>query len=152
LAITTPEALPDAIAGRSYTLALAATGGQGPLSWSVDGPLPEGLAFDPVSARIEGSPRAGTAEPAALGFHVTDGVSRASRTVRLVVFEPDRPLTTPSRWKPGIPPVPWRAWLEQGVGFLLLWLIHMVGMNSVAAVERRTQATHEDEPDRDDPN
>src|SRR3954449_4826340 len=36
LAITTPEALPEAIAGRPYTLALAASGGRrGPLRWSV---------------------------------------------------------------------------------------------------------------------
>src|SRR5437763_14217746 len=33
LAITTPAALPEAIAGRPYALALAATGGKGPLRW-----------------------------------------------------------------------------------------------------------------------
>src|SRR3954467_9942831 len=31
LAIVTPETLPEAIAGRPYTVALAATGGRGPL-------------------------------------------------------------------------------------------------------------------------
>src|SRR5580693_1431012 len=44
LAITTPEALPESIAGRPYNLALAATGGKGPLRWSVSGDLPEGLS------------------------------------------------------------------------------------------------------------
>src|SRR4051812_34671353 len=34
LAITTPDMLPEAIAGRPYTVALAATGGRGPLRWS----------------------------------------------------------------------------------------------------------------------
>jgi hypothetical protein len=32
--------------------------------------------------------------------------------------------------------VPWRAWLEQGVGFLVLWLVHLVGMNLLANAER----------------
>src|SRR5271157_4346268 len=48
LAITTPEALPEAIAGRPYAVALAATGGRGPLHWTLGGPLPEGLLFDPA--------------------------------------------------------------------------------------------------------
>src|SRR3974390_1884860 len=33
LAIPPPDPLPEAIAGRPYALALAATGGQGPLKW-----------------------------------------------------------------------------------------------------------------------
>src|SRR3954447_26978810 len=37
LAIATPEMLPEAIAGRPYTVALAAQGGQGELRWAVDG-------------------------------------------------------------------------------------------------------------------
>src|SRR2546423_12042968 len=35
LAIATPGALPEAIAGRPYVVALAATGGQGAYRWSV---------------------------------------------------------------------------------------------------------------------
>src|SRR4051795_8878549 len=35
LAIATPADLPEAIAGHPYTLALAATGGKGKLSWSL---------------------------------------------------------------------------------------------------------------------
>src|SRR5271168_1076313 len=35
LRINTPPRLPDAIAGRPYLLALAATGGRFPLTWSV---------------------------------------------------------------------------------------------------------------------
>src|SRR3954453_20143084 len=48
LKIATPEGLPEAIAGRPYNIALAATGGSGsgPLRWAVDGPLPEGLTLD----------------------------------------------------------------------------------------------------------
>ena len=43
---------------------------------------------------------------------------------------------TPAWWKPGLPPVPWRAWLDQGVGFLVLWLVHLVGMATLANLER----------------
>src|SRR4051794_39339937 len=35
LAIATPGELPEAIAGRPYLLALAATGGRGPARWAV---------------------------------------------------------------------------------------------------------------------
>ena len=59
LAITTPEALPEAIAGRPYAVALAATGGRGPLRWTLDGPMPEGPDLRARSAGIlEGTPRA----------------------------------------------------------------------------------------------
>ena len=43
LRIATPPQLPEAIAGRPYLLALAATGGRGPLSWSVQGACPRWL-------------------------------------------------------------------------------------------------------------
>src|ERR1700729_3084523 len=35
LAIATPAELPEAIAGRPYVVALAATGGRGPVHWSI---------------------------------------------------------------------------------------------------------------------
>jgi hypothetical protein len=53
-----------------------------------------------------------------------------------VVYQSDQPLITPAWWKPGLPPVPWRAWLDQGVGFLVLWLVHLVGMSMLANLER----------------
>src|SRR6516225_3912933 len=37
LSITTPDALPDAIVGRPYAIALAAVGGRGPLHWNIEG-------------------------------------------------------------------------------------------------------------------
>src|SRR5262249_6710764 len=118
-------------------LALAAHGGQGSLKWSLTGDLPKGLRFDAKSARIEGTPQAGTPEPASLVLHVSDDVARASQQAGLLVYESDRPLTTPSRWRPGMPPLPIRAWLDQGVGFILLLLVHLVGMNAIASLERR---------------
>jgi hypothetical protein len=140
LAITTPEALPDAIAGRPYALALAATGGEGPLQWSVAGPLPEGLSLEPAAGLLRGTPRAGTPKPVELVLRVRDGASQATRATRLVVYQSDAPLITPSWWKPGLPPVPWKAWLEQGFGFLVLWLVHLAGMNAVAGLQRWTLA------------
>lgn len=136
LAIATPETLPEAIAGRPYTLALAAQGGRGPLTWSVAGTLPDGLSLDPSTGVLHGTPRAGTPKPLELVVAVRDGDGQAARPTRLVVYQSDKPLTTPVWWKPGLPPVPWRAWLEQGFGFLVLWLIHIVGMNTVASLQR----------------
>jgi hypothetical protein len=136
LAISTPEVLPEAIAGRPYAVALAASGGKGPVRWSVDGTLPEGMTFDPETAQIRGTPRSGTAEPAALVLRVSDGSDSASRSARLVVYETDRPLGLPSKWMPKLPPIPWHAWLEQGFGFLLLWLVHLVGMNTLGNLQR----------------
>ena len=102
----------------------------------MDGPLPAGLSFDPPSGQIRGTPRTGTAEPAALVLRVGDGDERVSRPARLVVYQSDKPLTTPAWWKPGIPPVPWRAWLQHGFGFLVLWLVYLVSMNAIAGLER----------------
>src|SRR3954453_11594497 len=83
LTIATPDALPEAIAGRPYAVALAATGAQGPLRWAVDGDLPEGLSFDPGSAQIRGTPKSGTPEPAALVLRVSDGHDRANQGAQL---------------------------------------------------------------------
>jgi hypothetical protein len=136
LAIATPEALPEAIAGRPYAVAMAARGGRGELTWAVDGPIPEGLSFDPESAQIRGTPRAGTPEPVTLSIRVSDGHDRATRAARLVVYQSDQPLSMPSKWKPNLPPIPWHAWMEQGFGFLVLWLVHLVSMNTLANLER----------------
>jgi hypothetical protein len=136
LSITTPDSLPEAIAGHPYALALAASGGRGPLTWSVAGPVPDGLSVDGATGLIRGTARAGTPKPVELVLRVSDGVATATRAARLLVYQSDRPLTTPAWWKPGLPPVPWRAWLEQGFGFLVLWLVHLVGMNGLGSLER----------------
>jgi len=136
LSITTPEALPEAIAGRPYAIALAAAGGRGAMRWNIEGPLPEGLTFDPASGVLQGTPAQGTPQPLSLSVRVSDGLTIATGSARLVVYQSDKPRITPAWWKPGLPPVPWRAWLDQGVGFLVLWLIHLVGMSTLANLER----------------
>jgi hypothetical protein len=141
LEILTPETLPEAIAGRPYELALAATGGRGPLHWTVGGVLPEGLSFDSATGVLGGTPRKGTAQPLTLALRVSDGSAVATRPTRLLVYQSDIPLTTPAWWKPALPPVPWKTWLDQGVGFLVLWLVHLVGMSTLASLERTTGET-----------
>jgi hypothetical protein len=136
LAITTPNSLPEAIAGRPYAVALAATGGRGPHRWTLGGKLPEGLNFDVASGVLRGTPSAGTSEPISLSLRVSDGTELATSSTKLLVYQSDSPLITPAWWKPGIPPVPWRAWLDQGVGFLVLWLVYLAGLNALGGLER----------------
>ncbi len=140
LAVATPGELPEGIAGRPYQVALAASGGSGSVRWAVDGKLPEGLALDAASGLIRGTPEKGTPEPVRLTLRADDGSTRAARATRLVIYQPDRPLATPSKWKPAIPPLPWREWLEQGFGFLVLVLVHLVGMGALDALGRKAEA------------
>lgn len=140
LKVVTPAQLPEAIAGRPYAVALAAEGGRGPLKWSLDGELPDGLAFDATTGLLKGTAKAGTPKPLELAARVTDGDAIAVGPLRLVVYQSDVPLATPAWWKPGIPPIPWRAWIDSGVGFLLLWLVHLVGMSAIAGLERQASA------------
>ncbi len=149
LAVATPEELPEAIAGRPYVVALASSGGSGPVRWAVDGKLPDGLALDPATGQIRGTPTRGTPEPARLTLRATDGSARAAGPARLVVYQPDRPLTMPSKYLPAVPPIPWREWLEQGFGFLVLILVHIVGMGALDSLGRRALADAEAEGDEE---
>ena len=135
LAIRTPPTLPEAIAGRPYALALSAVGG-GAMRWSVEGPLPEGLSLDAEAGVIAGTPKAGTPEPATLQLRVADGESRATSVTQLTVYQPDRPLSLPQKYLPGLPPIAWRAWVEQGFGFVVLALAHLAAMGAVGGLER----------------
>ena len=149
LEIKTPERLPEALAGHPYLLALSAAGGSGDLQWSFSGTLPEGIQFDSKLGRLEGTPKHGTPKPAALTLRVTDGGQHAAQLTQLTVYQSDLPLSTPVWWKPGIPPIPWRAWLEQGFGFLVLMLIHTIGMNTVGSLQRWSVGAIDDDPDSD---
>lgn len=142
LEIVTPARLPEAIAGRPYELAMSASGASGPLRWGIDGELPEGLEFDPGLGLIRGTPEAGSPGPLALGVRVSDGRRTEAKRVSLVVYRPDGPLAVPSPLEAALhlPRVPWQAWGELGFGFLVLVLVHMVAMNGVGAMERRSSA------------
>lgn len=136
LRVATPTRLPEAVAGRSYLLALAATGGRGPLHWSVDQTLPEWLTLDEATGQLAGTPPKATDEPLALDLRVSDGTHTASQPALLHVLPFQAPLTASAWLKQSLNVVPWRAWLQQGVGFLVLWLVHLLGMNLLANLER----------------
>lgn len=136
LKIATPTRLPEAIAGRSYLVALAATGGRGPLHWTAEGTLPEWLSLDESSGRLTGTPPKETDEPLALAFEVSDGTATDSQPSQLLVLPFQAPSTGANWLKRHLNVVPWRAWLEQGIGFLVLWLVHLLGMNLLANLER----------------
>jgi len=140
LAISTPADLPEAIAGRPYALALASKGGRGEVRWAVEGKLPEGLEFDAEAGVLRGTPSKGTPEPISLVLRASDDSGRVAGQARLVVYQPDRPLTVPSKWLPALPPIPWREWFDQGFGFLVLALVHLVGMNALGSLECRKLA------------
>ncbi len=148
LAITTPADLPEAIAGRPYAVALASTGGRGPVRWMIEGTLPEGLQLDPATGLLCGTPRKGTPEPVGLVLKAADTSDQVASPTRLAIYQPDQPLTFPSKWRPALPPIPWREWFDQGFGFLVLTLIHLVGMNMLGSLERRglSQADPDEAP------
>lgn len=145
LEILTPDRLPEAIAGRPYDLALASTGGLGKVRWMLDGPIPEGLTFDPDRGLISGTPEAGTPAAVSLTVRASDGRRSDVRVLSMIVYQPDGPLTLPGNLEATLrlPRLPWRAWGELGFGFLVLMLVHMVAMNGVNAMQRQAGATAE---------
>ena len=140
LRIATPGTLPDAVAGRPYVVALAATGGRGTPRWHVEGKLPEGLVLDEANGRITGTPPRPTDQPMAFRVSAEDGTDAADQTIRLAVLPGLSPPIPGAWWQPRWPAiaVAWRSWLEQGVGFLVLWLVHLLGMNLLAGLERQS--------------
>lgn len=63
--LITTTAIPDGIVGQQYHIALAAKGGSGPDTWSISGgTLPAGVALDPQTGVLDGTPTApGAARP-----------------------------------------------------------------------------------------
>jgi hypothetical protein len=57
LTVTTPAVLPGAVAGQSYKQTLSASGGIPPYQWTAS-QLPSGLALDPASGNLSGTPAA----------------------------------------------------------------------------------------------
>jgi preprotein translocase subunit SecG len=135
LQIATPGTLPEAVAGRTYLVALAATGGRGRPHWAVDGRFPEWLELQESTGRIAGTPPKPIAEPLTFRISAEDGNEVVSQEVRLAVLPWQATADARSWWKPHWPVVAWRAWLEQGVGFLVLWLVHLLGMNVLTNLE-----------------
>src|SRR5262249_26891138 len=100
LRIATRAALPDAVAGRPYLVALAATGGRGTPRWSVDRGLPGWLTLEESTGRLAGTPPAPTTEPLALRVSAGDGTEVARRAIQLSVLPSTSPAPSPSWWQP----------------------------------------------------
>jgi hypothetical protein len=85
LAITTPPLLPGASVGVAYSMSLTAVGGTNPYQWLVNaGSLPAGMALNPVSGLLSGTPsNSGTFTFTVL---VTDNAgNRATQQFTLIV-------------------------------------------------------------------
>ena len=98
--------------------------------------LPDWLTLDEATGQLAGTPPKETDEPLALDLAVSDGTETASQPALLQILPFQAPLTASAWLKQSLNVVPWRAWLEQGVGFLVLWLVHLLGMNLLANLER----------------
>jgi hypothetical protein len=91
LAVTTSSPLPDATAGLPYTRSLSAAGGVPPYVWTVKtGSLPPGLALDPASNAITGTPSANGAFAFTLQVADASG-GAATRDFTLAVSLPPLP-------------------------------------------------------------
>ena len=102
LTITTTSPLPDATVSASYARSLIATGGISPYVWTVrSGSLPPGLALDPASNAIAGTPVANGNFAFTLQVVDTSGGS-ATRDYALAVSLP----TLPSVSMDGLPDSP----------------------------------------------
>ncbi|MCB9647691.1 MAG: putative Ig domain-containing protein [Deltaproteobacteria bacterium] len=89
--VVATQSLPYGTVGVAYDVALAATGGVGAQVWAVtQGSLPAGLALEPATGRLHGSPEeAGAAE---LVISVSSADLQASRPFVLLVADPSAPL------------------------------------------------------------
>lgn len=95
--ITTPSALPNAIQGKAYTYALAASGGTLPYHWAVSGSLQAGLTLSLDTATISGTPTA--AGTATITVSVTDSATQpvtVSKALTIVVQPPYGPYEAPT--------------------------------------------------------
>jgi hypothetical protein len=86
LSITT-SSLPSGVVGQKYSAQLQASGGTPPLSWSIlAGMLPAGLALDPASGLISGTPTApGTSSFTA---QVSDALQDATQGLAITIEAP----------------------------------------------------------------
>jgi uncharacterized repeat protein (TIGR01451 family) len=107
--ITTASALPSAVRNEPYAVALAVAGGQPPYGWVAAGALPPGLAIDPYSGMIAGTP---TGAGGTFDITVTElnGASD-TQTFTLAVLDPGAGLILQADLPAGQVGVPYAATL-----------------------------------------
>jgi hypothetical protein len=90
-------ALPDAIVGKPYSIALQAMGGTAPFSWSITlGQLPSGLTLSTVGV-LSGTPTIANPAPTALTVQVQDSGSPAQyKSLAFTIRVPAPLLITPA--------------------------------------------------------
>ena len=77
LTITTAGALPGASVGQSYSATLAASGGSPPYQWSAGQGIPAGIALNPTSGNLSGTPT--TAGAFSFQVQVTDSAHNSAQ-------------------------------------------------------------------------
>ena len=80
----TPETIPAGSTGAAYTQTFTQNGGNGAITWSLTGALPNGLSFNPATATLSGTPLQAGSFP--ITVTAADAVScPASRNYTLVI-------------------------------------------------------------------
>lgn len=114
--------LPPGSVGQSYNETVQATGGTGPLTWSIiTGTLPQNLSLNPATGVISGTPTApGTS---AFTIRVADTAGQADTQALSILINPPAPpnITTPSPLPGGTVGLPYSQTLEAtgGTGTLV---------------------------------
>jgi hypothetical protein len=101
LVISTGSTLPPGTVGMSYSQTLAATGGNGPYTWSVTaGTLPSGLTLNPTTGQLSGVP--GSAGASNFTIQVADTVQGTAAVAFALTINPPVQITTNSPLPTGV--------------------------------------------------
>jgi hypothetical protein len=69
---------------------------------------------------------------------VSDEIDAVAQPLILTVLPSHSQEARSAWWRRRLNRVDLGTWLEQGVGFLVLWLVHLLGMNLLANIERNS--------------
>jgi len=101
LTITTPAQLTSGVVGTPYSLALAASGGRTPYTWSVTtGALSPGLSLNAATGVISGTPT--TAGSYSFLLQVTDGAGSSANKLVTLAITATLAITSPAQLPGGV--------------------------------------------------
>lgn len=144
LLLEVPDILPEAIAGRPYQFSFSVRGeSSGPLQWSIQDTLPDGLIFDEKAGRLTGSLKGSPPESIPLTIQVTDGRSVAGAITQIPVWNPEKNGADGEPMEPTekFAGMPMQAWVSQGFGLALIWFGHLAGVGVIDRMESIQTAT-----------